>query len=69
MVDHIGKIVGWLASTESGETDKAVLDDAETTNAQFLIIGFDDRDAIGTSGGRMLVMFAPWATVTIPQTA
>lgn len=56
-VDHIGDRGGWLASIESGETNKAVLDLAESTQEQFLIVGFDDRDAIGTSGGRVKVMY------------
>jgi hypothetical protein len=56
-VDHIGDRAGWKASSESGETAKAVLDIAETTVEQFIIVGFDDRDAIGTSGGRMIAMY------------
>jgi hypothetical protein len=65
--DDVGKIWGWAASSSS--TSKAILDSSETTNAQFIVIGMDDRDAAGTSGGRLLVMYAPWATVTAPQTA
>ncbi len=56
-VDHIGDRAGWSASSESGETAKAVLDIGETSVEQFLIVGFDDRDAIGTSGGRMLAEY------------
>jgi hypothetical protein len=54
---YIGGVYGWKASGESGETDKAVLDINNTTNVQWLVLGFDDRDAPGTSGGRMIVMF------------
>lgn len=59
-VDHIGDLCGWIASTVSGETEKAVFDLSGTV--YFIIVGFDDRDAVGTSGGRMLAMYVGPAT-------
>ena len=56
---HLGQIAGWILSTESGETTKAVLDLAQVTDAYWVIVGFDDRDDIGTSGGRVLAMYQP----------
>jgi hypothetical protein len=55
--DYIGGMYGWIKHGTS--SSYAVLDVANTTNAHFQVIGFDDRDSAGTSGGRMLVMYIP----------
>jgi hypothetical protein len=65
--DHFGQICGWIFSTESGETKKAVLDLAQTTDAHWVIVGFDDRDAMGTSGGRVLAMYQPGMAGTLTE--
>ena len=65
--DHLGQICGWIFSTETSETTKAVLDLAQTTDAHWQIVGFDDRDDIGTSGGRVLAMYLPGLAGTVTE--
>lgn len=67
--DHLGQICGWIFSVESGETLKAVLDLAQTSDAHWQIVGFDDRDAMGTAGGRVLAMYLPGLVGTVTEPA
>ncbi len=53
--DNLGALYGWIAHATT--TTKAVLDSDDTTYKHWAVVGFDDRDAIGTAGGRLLVMY------------
>ena len=56
----LGMLYDWIASTTT--TTRAVLDTADTYK-HWAVIGFDDRDAIGTSGGRLLVTYVGGGSV------
>ena len=68
-VAMFGQLYGWIQGVT--DTTKSVLDTNNTSEAFFLVVGYDDRDAIGTVGGRLLVMYLPWGigTVTAPSYA
>lgn len=57
--DNIGVQMALIASSETGCTDKIVLDEANTTDPWATPILQDPRDADATSGGRMLFTIIP----------
>ena len=60
--DNLGSLIGWIMHGTT--TTKAVLDTNDTTYKHWAVVGFDDRDAIGTSAGRLLVMYIGSETLT-----
>ena len=54
-VTHVGTFCSFIKSTETGETDKTVLDIADTTNDFFEVVALDTRDEVGDTNGRVIV--------------
>jgi hypothetical protein len=48
----LGDLIDWLASTETGQTAKTVLDTGSQN--MFEIVALDPRDAVGDTGGRLI---------------
>lgn len=44
----------WIKSTVTGETDKTVIDTADTTTPDLEILALDPRDPVGDNNGRLL---------------
>jgi hypothetical protein len=53
----LGHAYSIIASSESGETSKYTVDQADVTDKWFVPFALDPRDTAGTSGGRVLGYF------------
>lgn len=51
----LGILCSFIKSSESGETDKTVLDLSDTTNDFFEIVDYDRRDDLADTNGRYIV--------------
>lgn len=57
--DNVGQKLGWIASTETGQTTKYTVDEDNTSNAWCLVrrVYTDVDETAGTSGGRVEFSF------------
>ena len=55
--DNIDKKYSWILSTETGQTTKLTIDEADAGNLWVVIEDLDPRDPAGTAGGRVYFRF------------